>query len=357
MATTIYNAAMFLVGFHALWSISRAAPKEVFRKFRMNLYQVALAGSLLAVVLAGTFGRLRLLAYGIFLHGVLLLAVSGFLLWQRHRRLAATSLLAACGLAAIAVDAFLIEPHWLEIRRFQISSPKLHVPLKVALLADFQTDEMGEYERRVLRRTVLERPDLILFAGDYIQEANPERFQELGRQLRQSLTDVGFSAPLGVVAVGGNADPRHWPSLFQGLSFTLVEETTSLDLSPLRVTALSMEDSFQTSLKVPASETFHIVLGHAPDFALGEVDADLLVAGHIHGGQVRLPWIGPLITFSRVPRSWSSGLTRLDSGADLVVSRGIGMERLEAPRLRFLCRPELVFIDIVPTGEQASPRG
>ncbi|MCH9650099.1 MAG: metallophosphoesterase [Deltaproteobacteria bacterium] len=323
----------------------------------MNLYQVALTGSLLAFVLAGTFGRLRLLAYGIFLHGILVLVGSGLLLWQRHRRLAAISLLAALGIGTVGADAFLIEPHWLEIRRFHLSSTKLQAPLKVALLADFQTDEIGEYELRVLRRTLQEKPDLILFAGDYIQEANPERYRALGQQLRQSLADMGFSAPLGVIAVGGNADSRHWPSLFEGLSFTLVEETTSLDLSQLRVTALSMTDSFQTSLKVPANEAFHIVLGHAPDFALGQVDADLLVAGHIHGGQVRLPWIGPLITFSQVPRSWSSGLTHLDSGAALVVSRGIGMERLEAPRLRFLCRPELVFIDLLPTGEPASPGG
>lgn len=109
-----------------------------------------------------------------------------------------------------------------------------------------------------------------------------------------------------------------------------------------------MEDSFTSSLSVAPADRFHIVLGHSPDFALGRVEADLLVAGHTHGGQVRLPGLGPLLTMSRVPRSWAAGVTSLQDGRTLVVSRGIGMERGAAPRLRFLCRPELVVIDVVP---------
>ena len=86
--------------------------------------------------------------------------------------------------------------------------------------------------------------------------------------------------------------------------------------------------------------------------------ADLLLAGHVHGGQVRLPFWGPVLTLTSVPRSWAVGRTDFDGGATaggawdggrtLIVSRGIGMERGEAPRLRFLCRPELVVVDLVP---------
>jgi uncharacterized protein len=72
------------------------------------------------------------------------------------------------------------------------------------------------------------------------------------------------------------------------------------------------------------------------------------VAGHTHGGQVRIPFIGPLATLSAVPRSWAAGITDLPSGGKLFVSRGIGMERGNAPRMRFCCRPELAVIDLVP---------
>jgi predicted MPP superfamily phosphohydrolase len=103
---------------------------------------------------------------------------------------------------------------------------------------------------------------------------------------------------------------------------------------------------------LPRLAGFHLVFGHAPDFALHAAPADLLVAGHTHGGQVRLPVIGPLLTFSRVPRAWASGVTRLGHDRTLVVSRGIGLERGHAPRLRFLCRPELVFLRLTPLGPE-----
>jgi predicted MPP superfamily phosphohydrolase len=92
------------------------------------------------------------------------------------------------------------------------------------------------------------------------------------------------------------------------------------------------------------------VLGHSPNFSLGQVSADLLIAGHTHGGQVQIPFIGPMLTLSQVPRSWASGVVTIAPGKVLVVSRGVGMERGNAPRIRFRCRPELVILDLVPSG-------
>ena len=88
-------------------------------------------------------------------------------------------------------------------------------------------------------------------------------------------------------------------------------------------------------------------------------DADLILAGHTHGGQVRLPLLGPLLTLSQVPRSWAAGRTELPGGGTLIVSRGVGMERHDAPRLRFLCRPELVVLDLIPAprAADAAPSG
>ena len=93
---------------------------------------------------------------------------------------------------------------------------------------------------------------------------------------------------------------------------------------------------------------FHLVLGHATQFALGRIGADLLVTGHTHGGQVCLPLVGPLVTSSKLPKRHSAGLLDLADGTQVYVSRGIGMERGHAPRLRFLCRPELTVLELVP---------
>jgi predicted MPP superfamily phosphohydrolase len=306
-----------------------------------------------AVVLAGAlgedgFGVMRLAAYGLFLHAVVLLIASAVLLRRVRKLLAAGSGMAAAVLLLVAGDAFLIEPTWLEVTHRQIASPKIGRPVRIVVLADLQTDRFGTYERRVLDRVMQERPDLVLLAGDYVQRGGQEG-EEVARQINAYLRKIRLDAPLGVFAVRGNVDGDLGP-LFAGLPVTVVESTESFEPGPLRLTCLAYEDSRNTSLEITrgGSSRFHLVLGHVPNFALGRIDADLLVAGHTHGGQVRLPLAGPLLTLSRVPRSWAAGLTDLPGGGKLLVSRGVGMERGHAPRLRFCCRPELAVIDLAP---------
>ena len=190
--------------------------------------------------------------------------------------------------------------------------------------------------------------DLILLLGDYLQIGDPERWRAQAAELRTALLDAGISAPLGVYAIRGNVDPSGWERIFEGLPVTAVSSTTTIRLEELELIALGPGDSFDTSLALPSSDRYSVVMGHAPDYALGDVGADLLLAGHTHGGQVRLPLLGPVVTLSEVPRDWAAGVTELDRGRTLVVSRGIGMERAGAPELRFLCRPELVVIELVP---------
>ena len=71
------------------------------------------------------------------------------------------------------------------------------------------------------------------------------------------------------------------------------ERTGVASRGGVSVTGLSEPDSFDPGAHVPDQPGFHVVVGHAPDFALGRVEADLLVAGHTHGGQVQLPIVGP----------------------------------------------------------------
>ena len=88
--------------------------------------------------------------------------------------------------------------------------------------------------------------------------------------------------------------------------------------------------------------TVRILLSHRPDVALllpSDSGVDLTVSGHTHGGQVALPVIGPLVTFSWVPRSVAAGGLHDVDGNELFVSSGVGMVRLDAPQIRFGTRP------------------
>jgi predicted MPP superfamily phosphohydrolase len=104
------------------------------------------------------------------------------------------------------------------------------------------------------------------------------------------------------------------------------------------------------SAQTPA-DAYQLLLYHTPDLAesLSGTGIDLYLAGHTHGGQIRLPFYGAVVTFSAYGKKYEMGRYTLD-GTMLYVSRGLGMEGSGAPRARFLCPPEIVVVDIGPEG-------
>jgi predicted MPP superfamily phosphohydrolase len=355
ISSYLYNASVGILVVLAVWVIFHTArdPAQppLWRRIAMV---VALLGALMVILGIGLesngFGYFRLWCWGIFVHLSLFAFASAIVLARKSWRWSAFGSLVGILLVAIGIDAFFIEPTWLEVTHHQLVSDKLTKPLKIVVIADLQTDHIGDYERRVLREVKAQQPDLILWAGDYLQEHRPGRWEPLHEELRALLAEIDLQPPLGSYAVGGNVDDRRWPQLFADTPVEAFPETRTVTRADVTVTGLATRESFDPDASVPAQEKFHIVLGHCPNFALGDVNADLLVAGHVHGGQVRLPGIGPLLTLADVPRRWAVGLTELAPGKTLAVSRGIGMERSNAPRLRFLCRPELMVLHVSPVG-------
>jgi predicted MPP superfamily phosphohydrolase len=347
IVTIFFNFLLFVLDLTALYRVKRSISASPWC-FVMRV--TILAEILLAAMFAKDhFDFTRLAAYIVFLHGWVFAVGFAAIFWRKRIKLAVMCGASAAALPVLAYYVFLIEPFWLETSYRQIVSPKIHRALRIVVLADLQTDAFGDYERGVLRRVMEEKPDLILLGGDYIQISG-KRYGAISREINAFLREIRLSAPYGVFAVRGNVDPAGWPEIFADLGVTCVDVRKSFDLGPLRLTCLGLFDSFNTSTVVgdPDPGKFHIVFGHAPNYALGDIGADLLVAGHTHGGQVRFPLIGPIVTNCRVPRSWAAGLSELPGGRMLLVSRGIGMERDYAPRMRFLCRPELMVIDLIP---------
>jgi predicted MPP superfamily phosphohydrolase len=307
-----------------------------------------------AVIGAGAFGEdvfgvMRLFAWAVFVHAPLVLAGAAFLLRREARRLAIAAAVGAAIIIIIGVDAFLIEPGQLEVAHVELRSGRLAKPLRIGIAADIQIDrEPGEHERAALAALAAAKPDLVLLAGDFVQQEDPARAKSVRAALGACFREARLEPPLGVHVVRGNIDDDDgWEEPFAGLAWNVHRRTEHVALrSDVTLTGLHVEDSFTPTLQVTRPGAgFHIVLGHSPNFALGRIDADLLVAGHTHGGQVRLPLIGPIMTLSGVPRSWAAGVTPIGERT-LVVTRGVGLERGFAPRLRFLCRPEVVIVDV-----------
>jgi hypothetical protein len=351
LTTLTYNALMAIVVAGALFSLGRVRTTWAWGKACLDVALAAVALAVLVALPAGErfFGVCRLACYGLFLDGAVVLVGSALLLRSERPKTAAVSAILALSGAAVAVDAFLIEPSWLQVARVEIATPKITRPVRIVVLADIQTDAVGPYEREVLHRALLEEPDLILLAGDYVQADYPED-EQVRTDLNGLFRQLDVAAPLGVFAVRGNVDDDGWADAFAGLPITTVERRQAFDVGQVRLTCLAERESFRPWTEVPGGDPgrFHLVLGHSPNFALGKVDADLLIAGHTHGGQVRLPLFGPVLTQCELPNRYASGLLDLSGGGRLYVPRGIGMERGFAPRLRFNCRPELTVIELVP---------
>ncbi len=295
------------------------------------------------------FEIMNLAAYGVFIGGPLILASAAY--QARKNRFVLTTnfyYFLALLVVSIGIDAFLVEPHLLQTTHLTMETSKLVRTIKIAVISDIQMDSVSDYERGVLNKVMAEKPDLILFPGHYVQCLSAQKQLATIKGFRELITQCGLKAPLGIFAVRGNAETDDWQTIFEYLPFTAMDKTTTVDLGPLMLTGLSFKDSFNPRVKLEAQKKFYIVFGHGPDFALAYPPADLLVAGHTHGGQVRLPFLGPVITLCRVPRAWAAGMTHISPTTTLVVSRGVGMERRYAPRLRFLCRPELIFITLKP---------
>ena len=347
MWTFLYLAVM--TGMLVFYARRLLASPEEAVTFTLFIGALAAGFGLIGYGVEGLFGVIRLQGLGIFVVCPTWCLIAAWLVRADQPRVAAAHALLALTAIAIGIDTYLYEPTALQVNYLEVSTSKRDTPLRIAVLSDIQTDDVGAYERTAIRRAMATKPDIVLLPGDYVQGLTEADYDTLMPALRDVFVEERLGAPLGAWAVQGNAEmPHRWVEMFDGVPVVPVTETTRIQGEGFQLTALSLADSFDTSLEIPTGSTFHIVFGHGPDFSEGAVMADLLIAGHTHGGQVRLPLLGPLLTFSTIPRSRSAGLTELDAERTLVVSRGIGMERAYAPRLRFLCRPEVVIIDVLP---------
>lgn len=347
-----FQLTLLMLWVGAAWLVLRGRLRVFQTDGVSDVGRVLLWANAAALVLAFLFAKdffhfTRHCAWWVFLHVPLQLIAWGYHS-RRERRIVVSAAVLTVGLLAIAVDAFLIEPHALEVRTLTWVTDRVKTPLRIVVMADIQTDHVGDYERGVFDTAIALKPDLVLLPGDFLQiydATRPAEAAKLREQLRR------LTPRLGTWAVQGNVDPDGSQVLFDGTSVRYLEQTQSVRINDeLWLLGLSLWDSFDPHFSWPNAENgLRIAMGHAPDFALGEGSADLMIAGHTHGGQVQLPLLGPLLTLSRVPNAWGGGgLTPLADGRGLVVSRGIGMERGFAPRLRFLCRPEIVVIDVRP---------
>ncbi len=209
-----FNVTIAVVDAITLRAVARQSPARGAVTLAWSLAAI-LGMALLAGGMHGNAWRMmRMSAWGLFVHGGVLLAGAAACWARSSRGWAAAGALGALVVAGVGIDAFVVEPRWLAVSRVELASTKLQRPVRIVVLADLQTDTLGAYEHDVLRRVLAEKPDLILLAGDYFQ-AEPDQYTRLYGQLNQWMRQMGFAAPLGAYAVRGNMEEEEWAEPFE----------------------------------------------------------------------------------------------------------------------------------------------
>lgn len=263
--------------------------------------------------------------------------------------------------AAVGVYAGAIEPYRLQLETARVGVPPARAgsrPVRLGVLSDLQIAHVGAYETEAVARLLAQRPDVILIPGDVFQGDEAAFEAEL-----PALCDLlgRLDAPGGVFLVPGDVDRplERLERLAAATGLTLlVDEAATVIVGDRRLTiggvALDYAGPAARRLvarleSAPGADDVRILVAHRPDVVLGLRPGsriDLVVAGHTHGGQVVVPGFGPPLTLSRVPRAVAAGGLHRLGGPPIYVSRGVGHEHGQAPRLRLFCPPEISLLTL-----------
>jgi len=272
-------------------------------------------------------------------------------------------------LSAAVVYATYIEPFRLGVTHLELNTDKLPAGQRVRLvhLSDLHVERITRREQELIERVNALGADYILLTGDYLNFSyvgEPRAIAD-ARQVLGSL-----KARQSVYAVRGThqVDPNAVMSaLFDGLpvrwlrnDFQIVRQDgyqiVFAGASCTRRRDIDLPALGQALAGVP-EDSYLVLLYHSPELVPDAVarGVDLYLAGHTHGGQIRLPLYGALFTATDVGKRYEMGRYQVQ-GLTLYVSRGLGMEGMAAPRARFLCPPEIVCIDLVGSSLASNKR-
>ncbi|SCX94794.1 hypothetical protein SAMN02910451_00865 [Butyrivibrio hungatei] len=234
---------------------------------------------------------------------------------------------------------------------------KIGFPVRFALVTDLHSCYYGKDQSQLIRMIDKEKPDAILLSGDIFDdrlgqknarifiEGVADRYpcfyvtgnHEFWSKKEDEMKE--FLASKGVTVLEGNA--RNISINGNDIDICGVDD-------PTYMTESEWEERLDGADKESNSENYRILLSHRPEKveAYKKYDFDLILCGHAHGGQWRIPFTkrGVAAPNQGLLPAYVDGLYELDDGSEMIVSRGLARERMPYPR--FFNHPEVVIIDI-----------
>lgn len=266
------------------------------------------------------------------------------------------------GTASLATLGFAIhEPHQLSVEEVEVYLPRLAPRLdgfRLALLSDIHFDEFTHeaHLNSAVQQANALAPDVVILAGDFVTEPTRVRNRVRAAEKAWPCAEIVrlLRARHGVFATLGNHDYRTNSNVvIEALNQSGIEVlrngAVAIEREGARLWLVGLDDALQRRAdperalrKVPANEGV-IVAVHEPDFAdnLQKYDVDFQISGHSHGGQVRLPLVGPLY-LPAMGVKYPMGLRRVGR-MQLYTTRGLGVVGLP---FRLMCPPEVTLFTV-----------
>ncbi len=264
---------------------------------------------------------------------------------------------AAAGLAAFFLVGLDGE---LTVRSYTVESGKVTAPVRLAVLTDLHACAYGEDQRELLDAVAAQAPDLVLLAGDIVDDE--PRMPEA----RALETVAALAEGWPVYYVTGNHE--FWSGRPEEIKAEIrAAGAVVLEGQALPVTAAGQplliagvddpaagEEIWRAQMEAASAgadgAAFSVLLSHRPERAeeYAGLGFDLVLAGHAHGGQWRIPGLinGLIAPNQGLFPKYAGGMYDLGGGTAMIVSRGLARESTRVPRL--YNPPELVVVDVVP---------
>ena len=255
---------------------------------------------------------------------------------------------------------------------YRLSSSKISKPVKFVLLSDLHDKKYGEHNVKLLKAIEEEHPDAVLVAGDMLtaledrKENVAESFiWELGQKYR---IYYGLGNHEAKMRWGrkrfGNLYEVYIDDITSSGATVLRNEFYDLEDWPIRIYGLDMEpkyykrlqgtpmdnDYLERTLGAIDTEYYNILLAHNPTYfeEYARWKPDLVLSGHVHGGLVRLPFLGGVIAPSlKLFPKYDGGRFTIKNST-MLLSRGLGFHSVE---FRMWNPGELVVIELTPEKE------
>ena len=272
---------------------------------------------------------------------------------SRPRRGVSRRRFLSLGVAGVAgtlvADTAWYEPQALQVERITLPSGAPGQQVRLLQISDLHLSSFSRYFAKVARQVADLRPDLIVLTGDYLEEE---------RNIRGVLSFLKeLKAKHGIYAVQGNWE--YWSRLegenlrrhFAGVGVKLlINERADLEVNGRALSIFGLDypsatDHLDQLQKEIDPQRFNLMLSHVPAFAHEQLSEhiNLILSGHTHGGQVRLPFLPPLY-LPRYSGRFVAGFYQVSQHRiPLYVSRGVGTSVLP---LRFFCRPEIGLFEL-----------